>query len=144
MKALIKFSRLSWGSRAMLAETALAVLGARVALLVVPIRKILRWSTVERFPSHAISSPMLEAELSRFVRAAGRRIPGATCLTQALALRYLLQKRGIRSELEIGVGKDANGFKAHAWLAVEGRVIHGGGRQLEDYERLSLRKGASL
>ena len=43
----------------MLAEVMLAVLGARVALLLVPIRKILRWSTSEDFQSHTVSSPML-------------------------------------------------------------------------------------
>lgn len=127
----------------MVAETLVAVLGARLALLVIPMRQVLTWSTAEHYCGRAVSSPMLEMELSRFVGAVGRRIPGATCLTQALALRYLLEKRGIRSELEIGVGKDVRGFKAHAWLTVDGRVVHGGGRQLANYERLSLRRRAS-
>ena len=42
------------------------------------------------------------------------------CLRQALALQWLLARRGISSELQLGVNKDAGSLNAHAWLEVEG------------------------
>jgi hypothetical protein len=56
-------------------------------------------------------------------------MPGATCLSRALALRFLLQAAGIQSTLWIGVGRSpAVNFEAHAWLEADGRVLLGGGK----------------
>lgn len=55
------------------------------------------------------------------VAAVGRRWPGATCLTQALAARMLLGRRGIPSQVRIGLRRDeAGGIAGHAWLESEG------------------------
>lgn len=60
------------------------------------------------------------------VRACSRYVPYATCLTQALATHTLLQIKGQRSQLKIGVKKDENEkFAAHAWVEVDGRIIIG-------------------
>ena len=60
------------------------------------------------------------------VEATSRRVPGATCLTQALALQILLGRRGQASELRLGVSRgDAPGLQAHAWLESEGQVVIG-------------------
>ncbi len=65
------------------------------------------------------------------VQAVSRRIPAATCLTQAIAARLLLLGSGHDTELCIGVARDATGsFRAHAWLEREGRIIIGGDESL--------------
>ncbi len=56
-----------------------------------------------------------------------RIVPGATCLTQALAAALFLRLLGHSSELVIGVHRGAgSGFQAHAWLCHGGRVLTGG------------------
>jgi hypothetical protein len=61
------------------------------------------------------------------VRRVSRAVPGATCLTQALAAQVLLSRRGYASRLRIGVARAAdNGLRAHAWLESDGVVVFGG------------------
>jgi hypothetical protein len=61
------------------------------------------------------------------VAAAGARVPGASCLSQALAAQVLLARLGELSDLRIGVARrGAPGLTAHAWLEHRGRVIVGG------------------
>jgi len=60
------------------------------------------------------------------VSAAARRVPQATCLTQALATQIMLGRRGHRTSLQLGIMKTAAGkMDAHAWLEREGKVLIG-------------------
>jgi len=71
------------------------------------------------------------------VRLAAAPVPGASCLTQALAAQILFARRGIASDLQIGV-ENAQGFKAHAWLEIEGEPLLGGTREsLAKYSRIA-------
>lgn len=72
------------------------------------------------------------------VRTASRRIPGASCLTQALSLQLLLRRYGVASNLRIGVARAAGreGYVAHAWVESGPRVLIGAG-ELERYAFLS-------
>jgi hypothetical protein len=65
--------------------------------------------------------------LSWAVGVAGRRVPKATCLVQALAMHVLLQQTGHQACLHIGVEEaEEGGLKAHAWVESQGRVLIGG------------------
>jgi hypothetical protein len=55
-----------------------------------------------------------------------RLFPERPCLVQALAARWLLARRGIASDLHIGVLKNDDALEAHAWLERDGRVLVGG------------------
>jgi Transglutaminase-like superfamily len=67
------------------------------------------------------------------VRVVSRYLPGATCLTQALAAQALLAQSGFPSRVEIGVAKDARSrLQAHAWVVCHGQVVLGG-QQLNHY-----------
>lgn len=57
-------------------------------------------------------------------------IPGATCLTQALALRFLMVRAGEGCTIRIGV-RETNDrpFDAHAWVIYQGRALIGGSEQ---------------
>jgi len=64
------------------------------------------------------------AELAWAVRAASRCIPGATCLTQSLALQFLLTQTGRPCALRIGVAKlPTRALTAHAWIDCAGEVL---------------------
>ena len=48
----------------------------------------------------------------------------ASCLKQSLVLWWLLGRRGIDSEIRIGVQKElGGGLKAHAWVEYEGQPL---------------------
>jgi hypothetical protein len=67
-------------------------------------------------------------------RVAARWMPGATCLSSALALQRLLSANGHTSELHIGVARDEGKIAAHAWVEQEGRILIG-----EDERRVYTR-----
>lgn len=75
----------------------------------------------------------------RAIDIASRVVPGATCLTRALALQVLLRRQGRVSRLHIGVAKDqAHGLEAHAWVEYRGRIVLGDSPDLSRYTRLPL------
>jgi hypothetical protein len=59
------------------------------------------------------------------VTTASRYVPGAACLTQALAAQALLTSAGLQADLRIGVAKEGQSLAAHAWLEREGALIFG-------------------
>jgi hypothetical protein len=59
------------------------------------------------------------------VEATARRVPEASCLTQALAADVMLRRAGATPQVRIGVAKDRQEFEAHAWLELDGRVLVG-------------------
>ncbi|TGT71332.1 lasso peptide biosynthesis B2 protein [bacterium M00.F.Ca.ET.159.01.1.1] len=61
------------------------------------------------------------------VATAARFVPGATCLTQALAGQYLLARQGSASKISIGIEKGTGSeLKAHAWLMSGNHIVLGG------------------
>jgi len=61
------------------------------------------------------------------VAAAARLVPGASCLTQALAGQYLLARQGSTSKISIGIEKGTGSeLKAHAWLMSGNHIVLGG------------------
>jgi len=46
-----------------------------------------------------------------------------TCLAQSLALRWMLNRRGISSQLKVGAANVLGTFHAHAWLEMDGEKI---------------------
>jgi hypothetical protein len=61
----------------------------------------------------------------RMVRAAVRHSAGhPTCLEESLVLWWLLGRRGIASELRIGVRKHDEKFEAHAWVERHGTALN--------------------
>ncbi len=78
---------------------------------------------------------VLAQRIARAVSLAGRRSPWPTsCLRQALLLKALLARRGMGSELKIGVrNQPGEGFGAHAWVERRGRVLIGGEHASQQY-----------
>lgn len=72
------------------------------------------------------------ARVTRMVEAAARII-GSTCLVRSLTLAWLLERRGIPSEVRIGVRRLAGGFEAHAWVEAAGTVLNDGADVVKRY-----------
>jgi hypothetical protein len=74
----------------------------------------------------ASPAPAALAEVAWSVTAAARGVPGASCLTQALAGQALLARRGIGSRVELTLPEATGAFRPHAWLIAGDRLILGG------------------
>lgn len=135
MTVVSRFVRLPPARRSLVVRAWLTVAVYRLALSTLPFRWVRSFSTFRPRASRATAGRSRDlADLSWAVSVVSRRVPRATCLTQALALQNLLAREGRPAELQIGVAKAADGaFEAHAWLESEGRVVIGGG----DLERFT-------
>lgn len=137
MKGLLTFTRLPSEERRLGLRTLLLVAAIRVALWVLPFNRVQRvigsWEHVPLY----VPPGMPVTRLVWAVRAASRRIPAATCLTQSLALHCLLTRAGHRAEIRIGVAKDTEaGFGAHAWVEYAGQTLLSGPEEVERYVRI--------
>jgi hypothetical protein len=113
------------------------VVAIRMALWTMSLRRVGRLLRLfERLPfSVPVDLPVSRLEWA--VRAASRRVPLASCLTQALALQFLLTRTGRSSEIHIGVRNDAEaGFQSHAWVQCEGQLLLSTPYELAGYSRL--------
>ena len=74
--------------------------------------------------SHALTLPEIQA-LGEAVNIAARHTPfPATCLARSLLLGWLLHRRGIHSDLRIGVRLIQGALDAHAWVECDGLPVN--------------------
>ena len=102
------------------------VAGVRLALSLAGYARLVAWLP----QSAGIGDRRRIDATARAVQIAACLVPGATCLTQAVATRTLLAWIGHHSWIRIGVRRDDKGaIKAHAWL-LDGRnrIVIGGTR----------------
>ena len=129
--ALNRFMRLSEGDRWLIVEAGYYLLCAKVAILATSTRTLLALghvSTNARTCSHeTVRLPGDVAAAVEAIDKSSTRLPFANCLVRAVALRMLLARREIATEVHIGARKDEQGqFAAHAWLTYNGIIVVGG------------------
>jgi hypothetical protein len=109
--------------RALLARSAAWLVRCRVALWTRPYAdvrgRVIAWG------DRRVDAGAAPGRVAWAVTHAARIVPGASCLTQALAADVLLRRAGERPELCFGVALGAGDFEAHAWLELDGRVLVG-------------------
>ena len=123
MRVLKRLVSLKNEDRHVLIRAFFAVVAARLALCVMQLGAARRfvWSSVRISPGSSV------ATIVWAVKAVARFVPGATCLTQAIAVQALLARAGHSSRLEIGVSKEASrDLEAHAWVSCNNRIVIGG------------------
>ncbi len=132
MKNFSKFFHLAPGDRLLLLEAWFSLGLARFKLLTVPFRRIAfglgkRLGPDELTTTADVPSP-LAFSVGRAVERAARHTPwNSTCLTQTLAGKSMLQRRGMPSRLYLGTRKDEAGrLIAHSWLVAGKEVLIGG------------------
>jgi hypothetical protein len=104
----------------------------RLAMWILPyriLRRSIAWAS--KRGARVSASPAQELKCVAWaVRRAGAFVPQATCLVQSLAGQLLLERRGFRCRLSIGVAKDESGaFSAHAWLHCGDQIVLGGAEE---------------
>ncbi len=90
-------------------------------------------------PSQNIDRSTLQG-LHHYITKISKHLPwGAVCLDQAIAAKWMLDRRNISSVLYFGVMKDGdvkNFLKAHAWLMVGDYCVTGDG--YEQYKLIAV------
>jgi len=128
MRTVAKLMRLPLADWALLLEATIAVVGVRLALWAVEFGR-LRAALDKLAANRGGEKPAAEPLVSKIAWAVGaiaRRVPRATCLTQALATRWMLERRNVPATLRIGVARSSGrAIEAHAWLECHGRIVIG-------------------
>lgn len=132
MPRLGRFLNLSLADKFLLLKCVLIVAAIRLGLRLFSYNMLRRWLATATAP--ALASDAVAERVGWGIDTAARLVPGATCLTKALAAQLLLVRSGYQSQMRIGVAKDDRGqFVAHAWLISNGRIVVGGAS--EDLQR---------
>ena len=133
--ALNRFMRLPEPERLLIVEAGFYLICAKVATFTTSTRTLLALGKLDANQGmsqvHVASAP---AEIAATVEAAvialdksSHRLVFANCLIRALALRMMLARRDLTTELHIGARKDEQGqFAAHAWLTYKDTILVGG------------------
>jgi hypothetical protein len=132
MRRMRRLAALTGSERSLLLRALFIVGVARGALWILPV------GAARRLVAAAARTPK-DISVERFVwavKGVSRRVPRATCLTQALAVQALLARAGHKSRVEIGVAKNSGLFEAHAWVVYGDRVVIGG-PDVARYSRLT-------
>ena len=122
---LSKFNALSWPERrTLLAAMAWLPLFC-FGLHILGLRRFQDWLQHDRPSVETTLSQDEIVRIATLVNIAARLafIP-ATCLTRSLLLRWMLQRRGIASQLRIGVRMNKGNLDAHAWVEYAGLPIN--------------------
>lgn len=82
--------------------------------------------TSERQPLHTLTEHDVASarSLVQLAATAGARgLIGATCLRQSMLVYWLLRRRGLSPEFQIGVQRVGADLDAHAWIELQGYAL---------------------
>jgi hypothetical protein len=107
-------------------EALLLIPLAAAAVKLVPARRILAWAGRPPCLVHRFADPELPEQIAAAVtaRAAWFNL-AAPCLPTALVAQSMLRRRGVGSQLCLGVRRDGSGLAAHAWLEIDRKIVFG-------------------
>jgi hypothetical protein len=133
MRQLRKYANLPTEERNLLLRAAFFVLMVRLGLWLLPARALLGAACRREERGGRGARVFSVDRLSWAIRATARYVPSATCLTQAIALQWLLARFGYASRVHIGVKKHrSTQLQAHAWVECKKQVVIGGS-EVRDY-----------
>lgn len=130
MNLLRRFLRQPAARRALLIEAAVSLLLARLALRVLPFRRIAAWLNrpPQRTELTGEERERIRKEVVWAIERTARQLPGETvCFPLGLAAQAMLRRRGISTTLYYGAATlPERGLTAHVWVqdGDEGVVGH--------------------
>jgi hypothetical protein len=142
MRRWLKFVRLHRADRNLLIGMALLLLATRCGLALFGYGRLRRWLSSASHPRPGAAPESAGdtdkiASLIWALNTAGTVVLGdRPCLAIAIATHWLLYRRGVGTDLRIGVTQDETGrLKAHAWVERDGRILIGESQGLDVYNR---------
>jgi hypothetical protein len=137
MSGLRTLTGLPPARRALVLRSLVLVSGIRVLLFILPLQRLQRLLSGAKHIPFSVPADTPVTHLVWAVRAASRRVPAATCLTQSLALQFLMACSGRAAQVQIGVAKDGGaGFQSHAWVKYAGETLLSDPSETERYALL--------
>jgi Transglutaminase-like superfamily len=136
-RRLRRFTQLDGQSRLLLAEAAVCLLAARVALIFLPFPRLAqRFGTLVSPSDPRIQNASVDADSDQAliatdvgwaVTCAARYVPfKAVCLPQAMVAHRMLRRRGVPSVIHFGAAKgEIKALDIHAWLDAAGVEVTG-------------------
>jgi hypothetical protein len=122
---LAKFNALSWPERRTLLAAMAWLPLFWIGLHVLGLRRFQAWQQRDNPPTESALTQDEIVRIATLVNIAARHVPfPATCLTRSLLLRWMLQRRGVASQLRIGVRMNQGILDAHAWVEYAGNPIN--------------------
>jgi hypothetical protein len=115
------FSQLRGAERVMLLQALITLPLIRIGLCLFGLARMQKILGSRHIRS--VDDVVLPQAAARMVAAAAR-IVRANCLQRSLTLWWLLYRRGILSDLRIGVRRQGDQLAAHAWIEYAGVVIN--------------------
>ncbi|MGI8704726.1 MAG: lasso peptide biosynthesis B2 protein [Sphingomicrobium sp.] len=135
VRRLPRFLNLPAAERSLLLRAIPLVAIVRLCLWAFPFRTLhRRWSSaLPRLARPGYQGGPSPERIVWLVEVASRCVPGAHCLTRAVAAQLLLARAGHLAEIRIGVRKQGFDLDAHAWLDYEGTPLQEDIAQLDSF-----------
>lgn len=138
MVRIVKFLKLPFAEQRLWLTAYVLLLVVRMGLWLLPFPRLQTW--LAYFSAAHVRHKLKPHYGNRMLHALAvlsAYVPRATCLTQALAARTWLERRGYSTRMQIGVIKDDAGrLQAHAWLECGGNIVIGDSGDLSRYTLL--------
>lgn len=117
-RGAIRFTRISWRERLLLAEAAVLLACSSLAIAVLPFRRVTRLAGRDGAAGRADDAEAQVAAVRWAVSACGRFAPWKpVCFQHGLAAHWMLRRRGLPSTLYYGASSDPErGVIAHVWI----------------------------
>jgi len=123
LNAIRKLLSLDRGERSLLLQALARVAMVRAALWLLPFRVVHAGVAARARRVSASPAKQPVARIVWAIDAASRRVPRATCLTRAFAGTLLLAAHGHAAAPRLGVARDGDGIRAHAWIECGGETL---------------------
>ena len=132
MNKLVRFFQLKTAYKLLLVEAFIYLGFARMILLTTEFKKIAPklGRHMKTAPSETDAGQIFEAKNIGWAVSVMSRYTlwESKCLVQAIAAKFMLSRRKLKSTLYLGMAKDENGqLIAHAWIKSCGLTLTGGG-----------------
>jgi hypothetical protein len=117
MAKLIRFVALPTGEKARIVEAACYLLAVRMVFGLLPLRQALWVFGITQSQTVQGRISATEAQLiGRAIERAAKHVPfRAVCLQQAFAALLMLRRRGLMATVQLGLLRQGDELKAHAW-----------------------------
>jgi Transglutaminase-like superfamily len=126
-----------------LIEAVVTLLVVRVALRLVEFPRLLSWaSRVRTSRNGGWSRPQID-RMAWLVEVASR-LTWLRCLPRSLALTRVLARRGVASDVRIGVRTKDGKLLAHAWVECMGHALNDDERSLQQFVAFERALGSVL
>lgn len=134
---LHKFLRLSSAQKRQFLQAFMFMLQVRVRLKIYSFPKFLKWYKQVNLNQSVEVKSFSDIKLA--VNRAAKLLvnPKKPCLPKALTAFKICSANGIESSVVIGITKELQEFKAHAWLLLDEQVVLGWLPNLHEYKELT-------